>query len=314
MLLEGYEVGRRTAPGAADGGCGQVNQGLAYTHVKPCEGVRGVNGAVTTRSRIPSSDGRARRDRGARRDRAGHWRDERRVGGSEREGRHDRAGGARGERRSRVERRGRRRGLVHRGGRDRPGADRRRRRRALQRGDRLRRHPRGGRSVRLHAANTTSPHSPRGRRRCGPARRRRRQRRRLVDSRLAASRPHGARRDVLARPGRGGEGRATGLLRVRDRRRGGWRARRLGVPGRRRPVAALRRARDRGRGEDVSLPGARQRRRGEPQRLGDERERGRGRARLRAHGPRRRCRRCRPRRRSALRTSPSAPHGSSVAG
>ena len=58
VLLEGYEVGRRTAPGAADGGCGQVNQGLAYTHVKPCEGVRGVNGALTTTITIPANDGR----------------------------------------------------------------------------------------------------------------------------------------------------------------------------------------------------------------------------------------------------------------
>jgi hypothetical protein len=58
VLLEGYEVGRRTAPGAADDGCGQVNQGLAYTHVKPCEGTRGVNGALTTTITIPAGDGR----------------------------------------------------------------------------------------------------------------------------------------------------------------------------------------------------------------------------------------------------------------
>jgi hypothetical protein len=34
----------RTAGGAAAGGCGQLNQGVAYTFTKPCEGGRGVNG------------------------------------------------------------------------------------------------------------------------------------------------------------------------------------------------------------------------------------------------------------------------------
>ncbi len=34
----------KTAAGAAAGGCGQLNQGIAYTFTKPCEGARGVNG------------------------------------------------------------------------------------------------------------------------------------------------------------------------------------------------------------------------------------------------------------------------------
>jgi hypothetical protein len=37
-------VAVETAAGAASGGCGQLNQGIAYTFTKPCEGSRGLNG------------------------------------------------------------------------------------------------------------------------------------------------------------------------------------------------------------------------------------------------------------------------------
>jgi hypothetical protein len=33
-----------TAPGAAAGGCGQLDQGVAYTYTRPCAGARGLNG------------------------------------------------------------------------------------------------------------------------------------------------------------------------------------------------------------------------------------------------------------------------------
>ncbi len=41
------KVAEKVAAGAAAGGCGQLNQGVAYTFTKPCEGSRGVNGPQT---------------------------------------------------------------------------------------------------------------------------------------------------------------------------------------------------------------------------------------------------------------------------
>jgi hypothetical protein len=44
-LVEGETVrASRTAPGAAQGGCGDLNVGDAYTYAQPCAGSRGLNG------------------------------------------------------------------------------------------------------------------------------------------------------------------------------------------------------------------------------------------------------------------------------
>ena len=206
VLLEGYEVGRRTAPGAADGGCGQVNQGLAYTHVKPCEGARGVNGALTTTITIPSDDGRldgtgelvaTAQDTGGTS-----------VASSALNVKVDTTApaapavsgdpawsAADGGVVSSIVAAESDRAPIVAADVERCGA-----------GDRLRRRPAsaGG------AFGATLQHDLAGARRgdddrAGAARRRGRERRCVVDPGVAAARPHGAGRDVLARPGRGGE-------------------------------------------------------------------------------------------------------------
>lgn len=56
VLLDGVERQAESAPGAAAGGCGQLDEGSAYTYTRPCDGPRGLNGVRTTGldlSRLP---------------------------------------------------------------------------------------------------------------------------------------------------------------------------------------------------------------------------------------------------------------------
>jgi hypothetical protein len=46
-FLGATQLALKTAPNAAAGGCGQLNQGLAYTYTTPCAGARGLNAAQT---------------------------------------------------------------------------------------------------------------------------------------------------------------------------------------------------------------------------------------------------------------------------
>ena len=243
VLLEGYEVGRRTAPGAADGGCGQVEPGLAYTHVKPCEGVRGVNGAVTTMITIPSGEARldgtgelvaTTQDTGGTSSQSAALNvkvDTTAPAAPAVSGDPAWSAADSGVVSSTVAAESDRAPIV--------AVDVERCAPATGCVD----EPRRRGCVRRHAAARPRG-APRGDDdRAGAACRRGRERRGVVEPGVVAARPHGAGRDVLAHPGRGGRRGAAGVLRLRDRRRGRRRARGLGVPGRRRRVASVRRAR-----------------------------------------------------------------------
>lgn len=48
LLVDGVARNVETAPGKDDGGCGELDEGVAYGYTRPCEGARGLNGARTS--------------------------------------------------------------------------------------------------------------------------------------------------------------------------------------------------------------------------------------------------------------------------